>query len=122
MSKATGQGSAIVGKEVRKAKVDFDARKFDKFRKNHAQRLNQVRKQLHQRPHDEWIEKEYLEICRDEGISEVMRFIGVDPEAAPITVKTVKRNTSHIAERFTRPDEVMAHLEAIGRPDWAYEN
>ncbi len=121
IAKATGQGAVVQGKEVIQAKVQFEPKRFEKFRKNHDKRFKEARQKLAGRPGIEWIETEYLKICKLEGIAEVMQFIGVDPETASITVKTAKRNPSNILDRFTNPEAVLAHLKLIGKGNWVDE-
>ena len=121
IAKATGQGIVRVGDELKQAKADFDPKQFERFRGRIDSLYKQVREQLRIRPKSEWMETKYPDICSNEEIARVMRFIGADSGAAPITVQTVKRNTDNILDRFSNPKDVLAHLEKVGRMDWVRE-
>ncbi len=122
IAKATGQGIVHVGDELKQAKVDFDPKQFERFRERIDLLYKQVREQLKVRPRNEWMETQYPDICRDEEIARVMRFIGAEPGEAPISVRTVKRNTGNILDRFTNPKDVLTHLEKVKRMDWVRES
>ncbi len=122
IARATGQGVAIVGREIKQAKVGFDEERFEKFLRNYVSRYEEVRNQLRKRPRSEWMELSYVNACKPEGIEKVLGFLGGNSKGIALSSKTAKRNSSVIVDRFSNPEIVKDHLKKIGRSEWAEEN
>lgn len=119
LAKATGQGVARVGDCILGATVPFVPRDFERYR----------RKVLHANAY-------LLDLCRHSGRQPfpleyrqladpavrdlLLAHLGVRTMA--LVSNQAKRNTSDVVMRFDEPDAVRAHLDTIGRPEWASED
>lgn len=121
IAKATGQGNAntATAGEIKKAKVRFSPREFNRHVKHTDRRWDDLRQAI-DRVGREHVYLSYLDATAGDGIVRVLEHLGLDP-VEDLSSNTVKRNSSRIVDRFTNPDDVLAHLERIGRPDWAEE-
>lgn len=120
IARATGQGNANTSTgEVKKAKVRFVARDFDKHVKQSDGRWSRVTEGIRAAGRDS-VYLTYLDAVSGDGVGRALDYLGLEA-ASGLESNTLKRNTSRIVDRFTNPDEVMAHLERIGRADWAEE-
>ena len=119
IAKATGQGSAGKFAEVEKSQVAFEAGEFKRFCAKYEEGFDKVKRQLADCGQD-YLDTQYSEICKPEGMKALIGYLGLDPEAG-WEVSTQKRNPSQLLERFTNPTEVSRYLDKIGRPGWAVE-
>jgi hypothetical protein len=114
----TGQGIAQQGDSLRAGVCFFDAAEFEIYRRR--------RERVYQRWLTEIDESQAPSLVIDygaarteAGVAAVLDFLGV--AAAHGSWPTLKRHGDQILDRFENPDQVFAHLESIGRAEWAYE-
>jgi LPS sulfotransferase NodH len=119
IAKATGQGAARVGDRIRRTTVPFDSRDFERYRLR-VLRANAHLDDLCRRSGREPLHLEYRRLADPVVLEVLLTHLGV--RTAPLTSRTAKRNTSDIAMRFVDPDAVRAHLDVLGRPEWASED
>lgn len=119
IARVTGQGTVGRFGTVKTAKVPFKPKQFEAFQAKRARQYAVTRKRLAASGQD-WLEVEYLEIARPEGIARVVAFLGADPQAE-LEVRTQKRNPSDILARFTNPRKVERYLAEHGLERWAHE-
>ncbi|MEM0914774.1 MAG: sulfotransferase [Planctomycetota bacterium] len=121
IAQVTGQGNANTSTAggLKKARVPFRAKDFDRHVRKSDQRWDAVQRAIRAAGRD-CVYLTYLDATAGDGISRVLDHLGLDP-VGPLTSNTVKRNTGRIVDRFTDPDAVLAHLDEIGRPEWAEE-
>jgi hypothetical protein len=63
---------------------------------------------------------EYRDLGRATALEAICATIGVDRERLGAS-SLAKQNSDDILSRFSEPDRVAQSLEALGRPDWAFE-
>lgn len=119
IARVTGQGTVGLKGTIKTARVPFKPAQFEAFQAQRAQQYAVTRKRLAASGQD-WLEVEYLEIARPEGIARVVAFLGADPQAE-LEVRTQKRNPSDILARFTNPRKVERYLAEHGLERWAHE-
>jgi len=119
IAKTTGQGSAGKFAEVKKAQVVFEAGEFERFYHKYEEGYDKVRQQLADCGQD-YLDTQYSEICKPEGMKALIRYLELDVEA-DWEVSTQKRNPSQLLERFTNPSVVTRFLDKISRRDWVVE-
>ncbi|MEM6334422.1 MAG: sulfotransferase [Planctomycetota bacterium] len=120
IAQATGQGNANASTgEVKKARVDFVARDFDKHIKQSDARWSRLTEGIRSAGRDS-VYLSYLDAVSGDGVGRALAYLGLEA-ASGLESNTVKRNTSRIVERFTNVDDVVSHLYRIGRPEWAEE-
>ena len=114
---ATGQGSARIGEEIIRAKVEFDAREMDAH----------VRKR--ERVYAQWgaaiaasaaLEVTYPDAASRQTCDRIWSFLGLDP-ARGGKPQTLKRQPSNILLRFSNPVVARNWLEENGQTEWAGE-
>ncbi len=120
IAQATGQGVARANEEVRKAKVDFDAKDFERFMRSQGSLDSQVDAALAHIPEDRVFHLEYSQLNDEPKMESLLEFLGAAPQ--PMTSHTQKRNPSKIVDRFNNPDAAMAYLKSKGLTDWAEES
>ncbi|MEM1209968.1 MAG: sulfotransferase [Planctomycetota bacterium] len=121
IAKATGQGSANTSNAdgVKKARVPFRPGDFDKHVRQSNKRWDGLQRAIRDAGRDS-VYLTYLDATAGDGVSRTLDYLGLDPVAG-LSSNTVKRNPSRIVDRFTNADAVLAHLDKIGRPEWAEE-
>jgi hypothetical protein len=119
IARATGQGAARTGADIKRAKVRFRKGEFRRFLKTREERFEDVRKQLASASGGHF-EIEYLELVEEDGVGRVLDFLGAD-SACEIKPRTVRRNPSNLLERFDNPDDVLEELTSMGAERWATE-
>jgi hypothetical protein len=119
IAKETGQGSAGQGDEVKTAQVMFIPEEFDKYCAKYEHMYQLAEDELHDRG-QLFLKVTYADICKPEGIENVLGFIGVD-KSLPWEPRTKKRNSPLLAERFSNPEEVIAYMENLGKSHWLQE-
>src|SRR6056297_1873062 len=115
----TGQGAVRVGEEVRQVKLDFDARDFERFMTAQGKKDDEVNKALEVIPEERVFRMYYSELGQEPVLERLLAFLEVEP--MPMTSNAVKRNPSHIVERFNDPSAVMRYLERHKLTSWAEE-
>lgn len=119
IAKATGQGTARVGMEVKRATVSFDSEEFEQFLAQRRRQYMDVKALL--RRHDQtFLEAEYLDLVTGRATSDILRFLGVDPSRA-VQPETIKRNPSDLLKRFDNPAEVRRTLRELDAEHWTVE-
>ena len=119
IAKATGQGNARIGMQVKRAKVDFRADEFKRFLKRRQKAYDEIDSALQANGHS-YLAAEYLDLVAGRVTDRIMDFLGVDPGLAG-GAETIKRNPSNLLDRFNNPRDVRAALDQIGRPEWSAE-
>ncbi|MHA7826134.1 MAG: sulfotransferase [Roseovarius sp.] len=115
----TGQGAVRVGEEVRHVTLDFDAQDFERFMKAQGKKDDEVNKALEVIPEERVFRMFYSELGQEPVLEKLLAFLDVEP--MPMTSNAVKRNPSHIVERFNDPSAVMRYLERHKLTSWAEE-
>jgi LPS sulfotransferase NodH len=120
IARATGQGAARTGMDIKRAKVRFRKGEFRRFLKTREEKFEDVRKQLAGAGGGHF-EIEYLELVEEEdGIARVLKFLGAE-SACEIKPRTVRRNPTNLLERFNNPEDVLKELASMGAERWATE-
>lgn len=119
LAKLTGQGTVTIDQEVRRAKLDFDAKDFERFIAFQASMDDDVNKVLKTISSDRVFDMEYADLGSETALENLLAFLGV--EARPMTSLSQKRNPSKTTERFNDPDTVMAYLERHQLTAWVEE-
>ena len=117
IARGTGQRVAKRGVEVKRLQLQFNCGEFENFRKNE----NRLWETQIEKPgiYNNALMIDYCEFVTSDGLRRVFEYVGVEAiDAAP---NLQKQNSSDIVSRFTNPDDVIAHLEAIGHPEWRLE-
>lgn len=119
IAKETGQGSARRTAEIKKARVLFDPKQFERFCKRYQKRYSDVENAL-EASGQEFFRTSYMEVIKPEVIRDILEYIGADRELE-WEVGTKKRNSPVLTERFSNPEEVEQYLAGIDRLDWLRE-
>lgn len=100
--------------------VTFDAEDFDARHRRYLAWYRRATDMLneHNMP---YLFLRYSELLSEPLVRRVFSFLGVS-QPAEIQISIQKNNTSIIVDRFENQEEVMRHLEKIGKIDWAYES
>jgi len=119
IAKETGQGSAGRRDEVKKAQVMFIPEEFEKYCAKYEHMYQLAEDELLSRG-QRFHKVTYADICKPEGIDNVLEFICVD-KSLPWEASTKKRNSPLLAERFSNPEEVIGYMENLGKSHWLQE-
>ena len=118
LAKALGIGAARPGDTIPDAKVRFDPEAFDTWSRRRSRRFGRWREQI-EATGDPVLELDYTAARTEAGVAAMCQFLGKEPAAGEWP--TLKRHGSRTVDRFENPDDVLAHLKAIGQEDWAEE-
>ncbi|MHA7813839.1 MAG: hypothetical protein ACX94C_10650 [Phycisphaerales bacterium] len=100
-------------------KVDFDGERFDQYL-DYIEESSAHVEGLLQRSKTQWARVTYKGVVSGDDWDTIAKIIGVD-QLRPRKIDLEKQNTNTILDRFANPDDVVAHLERIGHPEWAEE-
>lgn len=114
LARQFGRNNATDANAEPQPKIDFDAAMFERHiaQRDRHDALWRPRVQA-----KGGFESSYTRARTREGIDDLYRFLGVDPQLGgrPGVSKT---NTENLLERFTNADDVLAWLEAHDRLGW----
>jgi LPS sulfotransferase NodH len=116
----TGQGNAEKGSEIIRAKIDFNAIDFKKYKN----RMEQEYKWLYEIVNNferSFFEIDYTELNNSKKITSMLEWMDVD-DTVKLEPATEKRNSSNILKRFKNPNSVIEVLNEMGCPDWERES
>lgn len=101
----------------RRARVHFDALRFERFMTMKQRWLQSMRQRLEQR-RGAWAEIETAAFTQD-NLQQLLHFIcpGADEASLP-PASLARQRPERVLERFDNPDEVRTTLAALGREDW----
>jgi LPS sulfotransferase NodH len=119
IARATGQGAARTGMDVKSAKVRFRKGEFRRFLKAREEQFEDVRRQLAAAGGGHF-EIEYLELVEGDGVVRILDFLGAEC-ACEIKPRTIRRNPRDLLKRFDNPDDVLKELASMGAERWTTE-
>lgn len=117
-AKVTRQGKVKKGEEPKRVKITFEIKDFERFQR----RMNRYFKlgySLLEKYNSHFMEVRYKELKDRDHINNVLDYLGA--YHAELESDVVKRNPSHILDRFNNPEDVVEYMKKIGRQDWLYE-
>lgn len=119
IAKATGQGSATLGDDLKSSKVEFDEKRFRSFGKQRRRRYREVIERLEANKR-KYVSIDYRSLVSGKGYQEILEHLGVSSNV-DLNTRTRKRNSNDIVARFSNPDDVRHFLFENGLMDWAIE-
>lgn len=120
IAETTGQGNAPRGAEIKRARVEFNSVKFNRFVESVEENFKKVRALLAESGKKHF-ELKYAQLNDQDRLSELVLFLGADP-TTELQAGTEKRNSSDILSRFVNPDDARRAIDEMGRPEWARES
>jgi len=108
------------GEVVKRSKIAFNARRFDRFCRNRSNFFADLRARFESSA-QAYCDVAYEDLADAGQRQEILEFLGVDP-TIELTSELPRQNTPHIIDRFSNPDDVRRHMAEIGRTEWLGED